>query len=82
MPRAPRFRFNEGGTRFRLYPQPARLGFAPLTVHVDAPPGSILTGPRDATIQTIDAVAKLGYRKDGTEAIRAGPRTRGAAGRA
>jgi hypothetical protein len=73
MPPPPRFRFTDGGTRFRLYPQPARLGFAPLTVHVDAPPGSILTGPRDATIQTIDAVAKLGYRKDDTEAIRGRP---------
>lgn len=73
MPAPARFRFNEEGTRFRLYPQPARLGFAPLTVHVDAPPGSILTGPRDATIQTIDAVAKLGYRKDPTEAIRGRP---------
>jgi hypothetical protein len=67
------FRFNPEGTRFRIYPQPARLGFAPLIVHVDAPPGSILTGPRDATIATIDAVAKLGYRKDDTEAIRGQP---------
>jgi hypothetical protein len=73
MPGPARFRFNEGGTRFRLYPQPARLGFTLLTVHVDAPPGSILTGPRDATIQTIDAVAKLGYRKDDTEAVRGRP---------
>ncbi|MEX2145524.1 MAG: hypothetical protein WED01_00750 [Candidatus Rokuibacteriota bacterium] len=73
MPPPPRFRFNEGGTRFRIYPQPARLGFAPLTVHVDAPPGSIGPGPRDATIETIDAVAKLGYRADGTEAIRRRP---------
>jgi hypothetical protein len=73
MPTPAPFRFNEEGTRFRIYPQPARLGFDPLTVHVDAPPGSILTGPRDATIQTIDAIAKLGYRKDDTEAIRGRP---------
>jgi hypothetical protein len=73
MPAPARFRFNERGTRFRIYPQPARLGFTPLTVHVDAPPGSILTGPRDATIQTIDAVAKLGYRKDDTEVVRGRP---------
>src|SRR5687767_2371882 len=71
------FRFNEGGTRFRIYPQPARLGFTPITVHVDAPPGSIRPGPRDATIETIDAVAKLGYRADDTEAIRRRPPYRG-----
>jgi hypothetical protein len=74
MPGPPRaFRFNERGTRFRIYPQPARLGFSPITVHVDAPPGSIRPGPRDGTIETIDAVAKLGYRADDTEVIRRRP---------
>lgn len=73
MPVPARFRFNERGTRFRIYPQPARLGFTPLAVHVDAPPGSIRTGPRDAGIETIDAVAKLGYRTDDTEVIRRRP---------
>jgi hypothetical protein len=77
MPRPARFRFNEAGTRFRIYPQPKRLGFAPLTVTVDARPGSIRPGPRDATITTIDAVSKLGYREDDTETIRRRPPYRG-----
>jgi hypothetical protein len=66
-------RLDEGGTRFRVYPQPAKFGFEPTTVHVDLAPRDIHPGPRDAIMSTVDAINKLGYHRDDDESIRGHP---------
>jgi hypothetical protein len=70
-------RLDRGGTRFRVLPQPAKLGFAPVTVHVDVQPDDIGPGPTDAIIETIDAINKFGYHRDDDEALRGRPPYRG-----
>jgi len=69
----PRVRLDEGGTRFRVYPQPKKFGFEPVTVHVDVEPGDISPGPSDAIIETVDAINKFGYHRDDDESIRRRP---------
>jgi hypothetical protein len=69
-----RFRFNEQGTRFKIFAHSRELGFAPETVHVDAAPGSIGPGPADAAIDVIDARDKTSYYSDTTGKLRVRPR--------
>lgn len=61
---SPRFRFNESGTRFLIYPQSrATRGFEmPRIAYVNARPGSIGTGPEDSRIYVVDALRKEPYR--------------------
>ena len=62
MSRPLRFRFNEDGTKFWLYPQP---GLSPEPVYIDAVPGTIGPGPKDHRIYVIDAKEKKPYKKTG-----------------
>ena len=59
-----RFRFNQRGTRFRIYQQPRSVeGFAePAVVYVDSRPGTIRPGPEDSRIRVIDAEGRAPYR--------------------
>jgi len=74
MPDAPRFVQDPAGTRFRLVPQP---DFAPEIVRVTPRFGRIQAGPRDETIEVVDAVSKVGYKDDHTGRYRARPPYRG-----
>jgi hypothetical protein len=60
----PRFRFNEHGTRFLIYPQSRTTrGFEmPRVVCVNARPGSIAAGPADRRMYVVDALRKEPYR--------------------
>jgi hypothetical protein len=71
---AGRFQFSRTGTRFRIFPHSARLGFTDEVVCVDAAPGSIGPGPSDATIAVIDAPNKRCYCSDTTGRVRKRPR--------
>jgi hypothetical protein len=58
-------RYRQTGTRFTVYPQPKFIsGFArPVTVHVDATPGSLRIGPSDDRMYVVDARNKQAYSK-------------------
>jgi hypothetical protein len=58
-----RFTPNPAGTMFQLVPQP---GFPPEIVHVTPRFGRIGAGPRDETIQVVDARNKVSYKDDHT----------------
>lgn len=68
-----RVRLDQGGTRFRVFPQPARFRFEAVTVHVDVERDAIAPGPSDAIIETVDAINKFGYHRDEDESIRRRP---------
>ena len=73
MPSRPGLRLDEGGTRFRIYPQSRKVGFKPIVAHVDVEPRDISPGPTDAMIETIDAINKLGNHRDKDESLRKPP---------
>jgi hypothetical protein len=62
--RPPRFRFNEHGARFLIYPQSRTTrGFEmPRVVCMNARPGSIVAGPADRRLYVVDALRKEPYR--------------------
>ena len=66
----PRFQFNQAGTRFYVYLQPPSVkDFAkPVTVTVNAAPGTIRPGPEDdyVGIRVLDATGKPPYRDEET----------------
>lgn len=68
-----RFQFNENGTRFKIFAHSRAVGFTPEVVYVDAAPGSIDPGPRDAAIDVIDAKNKDSYYSDTTGKLRKRP---------
>ena len=68
-----RFQFNRDGTRFRIFAHSERLGFADEVVSVDAEPGSIGSGPTDASIAVIDALDKPPYCSDTTGRVKKRP---------
>ncbi len=72
-------RFKEGGTRFRVYPQPKWLkGFRlPKVVYVKSIPGTIKPGPRDERIKVIDAIHKKAYVESGGGPPYRGPSNEG-----
>lgn len=70
MSRPLRFRFNEAGTKFWLYPQP---GLNAEIVYINAAPGTITTGPKDHRIYVIDAKEKKPYKKTGKNPPYKGP---------
>jgi hypothetical protein len=65
VPRTLNARYRERGTRFLLYPQSRDLpGFSrPVTVYVDATPGTIGAGPADQIMQVVDATEKEPYTR-------------------
>ena len=80
MPRTLNARYKERGTRFLLYPQSRDLrGFSrPVTVYVDAPPGTIGAGPSDQLMQVVDAIDKESYTRPARPACAARLPTRAA----
>jgi hypothetical protein len=78
--RAPRYlttHHASRGTRFLVFPQLRSLPAfrLPVTVHLDARPGTIGPGPRDAVTYVVDALGKRPYFADGVQ--RANPPYRG-----
>ncbi len=69
-----RFTQNPSGTMFQLVPQP---GFAPEIVRVTPRFGRIHAGPRDETIEVVDARNKVSYKNDDTLRYRSKPPFRG-----
>jgi hypothetical protein len=68
-----RFEFSATGTRFRVFAHSARLGFTDEVVRIAARPGSIGPGPRDETIDVIDAPKKSPYCSDTTGRVKKRP---------
>jgi len=64
----PRFRWNDTGTRFLLYPQSRVVpGFAmPRVVCLPSRAGTIRPGPEDRRIYVVDAIRKRPYRDPAT----------------
>lgn len=60
-------RYKERGTKFRIYPQPPWLeGFSqPVTIYINAAPGTIKAGPKDQRIYVVDALNKEPYKETG-----------------
>jgi hypothetical protein len=71
-------RYRRTGTRFCVYPQPKFMaGFArPVTIHVDAAPGTIAPGPADECLYVVDARNKRPYQTTGGRPPYTGPRLR------
>ncbi len=67
-PDPPRFRWNEAGTRFLVYPQDRVVpGFdMPRVARVAPRPGTIKAGPEDGRIRVVDALRKKPYRDPAT----------------
>jgi hypothetical protein len=64
----PRFRFDDTGTRFLLYPQSRVVpGFGmPRVVCAPSRPGAIRSGPSDRRMYVVDAIRKRPYRDPAT----------------
>jgi hypothetical protein len=72
VPATPRFFTDHhaaAGTRFLVFPQFRGLADFrdPVTVHLEAPPGSIEPGPSDEDLYVVDAIGKTPYYADGRE---------------
>jgi hypothetical protein len=70
--RTPRYlttHYANRGTRFLVFPQFRTLPAfrTPVTVHLDARPGTIEAGPRDAAMHVVDALGKKPYFSDGVQ---------------
>jgi len=69
--------YADRGTRFLIFPQLRSLSAfrTPVTIHLDAQPGTISAGPRDQTMYVVDALGKKPYFANGVQ--RAEPPYRG-----